>query len=91
MWRQVGLVQTEVSEKRIASVFREEKSSETSVLQDSHGVISQKTTFFNSLSVLVIVFRMTVFIVTAVKISNPTSDERIFYDNGVHISTHSFP
>jgi hypothetical protein len=31
MWRRVGLMWTDVSEERIASIFRVEKSSETSV------------------------------------------------------------
>jgi hypothetical protein len=68
MWCRVDLVWTDVSEERIASIFKVEKSASEEpewaggsrwqqTAQDLRGATSQKTVFF---------------IVSAVKASNPT-------------------
>jgi hypothetical protein len=44
MLRRVDLLRTDVSEER--SAYMTPRSSETYVLQESHGVISQKMAFF---------------------------------------------
>jgi hypothetical protein len=55
MWRCVGLVLTDVSEERIASIFRVEKSaSEEPAWAGGCSATSKKTTFFKKLTVLCI-------------------------------------